>query len=89
MPHTSISTTPKTHPLAAECDARNRESEYENKNRKKEFVSDNIKLLAPRTLNRRSLNRKLIEREMMRGKHRKIAGGGNEFSSTMKAKVLQ
>lgn len=25
MPHTSISTTPKTHPLAAECDARKRE----------------------------------------------------------------
>lgn len=68
---------------------RERESEYENKNRKKEFDSDNKKLLAPRTLNRRSLNRKLIEREMMRGKHRKIAGGGNEFSSTMKAKVLQ
>lgn len=35
MPHTSISTTPKTHPLAAECDAMKRESEYENKNRKK------------------------------------------------------
>lgn len=26
---------------------------------------------------------------MMSGKHKKIAGGGNEFSSTMKAKVLQ